>query len=88
MGKDGTLTMPSAEEKHSGTYKLVAQNSAGRKERQVKLHVKTGDEEEAAVPMLKKGPILVAKFGNHVEQFHSKNNQAFRTEYEVSPSLL
>ena len=33
LAEDGSLTMPSAELKHSGVYQLVAVNPAGRAER-------------------------------------------------------
>ena len=34
-------------------------------------------------PPLKPKGILVAMFGRHVEQNHTKNNKAFKDEYEV-----
>ena len=37
LAEDGSLTMPSAETKHSGVYQLVAANKAGSVEREVKL---------------------------------------------------
>ena len=83
---DGTLTLPSAETKHSGSYKLVAQNQVGRKEKEVWLHVKeenTEDEVAAAKPPTSFSAIPVALFGSRVEEKHSKNNQGFINEYEV-----
>ena len=39
LAEDGSLTMPSAELKHSGMYKLVASNPAGSVEGEVRLVV-------------------------------------------------
>ena len=53
---DGTLTLPSAETKHSGVYKLVAENHVGRKEKEVWLFVKeenTQDEVATDKPATK-----------------------------------
>ena len=36
---DGSLTMPSVEFRHTGTYKVVAEYVAGKKEEEVKLYV-------------------------------------------------
>ena len=83
---DGTLTLPSAETKHSGMYKLVAENHVGRKEKEVQLLVKeenTQDEVAPAKPATNFSAIAVGFFGSHVERNHSKNNQGFINEYEV-----
>ena len=88
LEEDGSLTMPSAEAKHSGVYQLVAQNPAGRREREVKLSVDTGREKTpSSAPTEGSGhssPIPVARFGTHVEKNHSRSNKAFRDEYQVS----
>ena len=87
LAEDGTLTLPSAEARHSGTYRLVAQNPAGRREREVQLFVDIGAKREVEVtrPHLEGGmPIPIASFGNHVERSHAKQNRAFRDEYQVS----
>ena len=89
LGKDGTLTMPSAETKHSGVYQLVAKSRAGSAEREVKLQVDMEGVDESTpeeppyetIPL--SGPVPVTAFGSHVEQRHSKNNKPFRDEYEV-----
>ena len=81
---DSTLTLPSAETKHSGMYKLVAQNHVGNKE--VRLFVKeenAQDEVAHAKPATNFSAIPVGLFGSHVERNHSKNNQGFINEYEV-----
>ena len=86
LEEDGTLTLPSAETKHSGMYKLVAQNHVERKEKEVWLFVKeenTQDEVAHAKPATNFSAIAVDFFGSHVERNHSKNNQGFINEYEV-----
>ena len=83
---DGTLTLPSAETKHVGMYKMVAENPAGRREKEVQLFVKeenTQDEVAHAKPATDFSAIPVSFFGSHVERNHSKNNQGFINEYEV-----
>ena len=89
LSQDGSLTMPSAETKHSGVYQLVARNRAGTMKREVKLQVdqegvKAATDEPPYVTMPLTGPIPVATFGAHVEQKHSKNDKLFKEEYEVS----
>ena len=91
--KDGSLTMPSVEVRHTGTYKVVAENVAGKKEGEVKLYVE--DNEGMTKPkqgkgkrLLKTKDIPVAMFGRHVKQNHTKNNKAFKDEYEVFVSVL
>ena len=90
LAEDGTLTLPSAETKHSGVYQLVARNRGGSAEREVKLQVEQEGVEEgiaAEEPSYEtvalSGPVPVAVFGSHVEQRHSKNNKPFKEEYEV-----
>ena len=87
---NSTLTLPSAETKHSGVYKLVAENHIGRKEKEVRLYVKeenTQDEVATDKPATKFSAIAVSFFGSHVERNHSKNNQGFINEYEVMCSV-
>ena len=50
--KDSSLTMPSVEVRHTGTYKVVAENVAG-KEGEVKMYVE--DEEGMTKPRQGKG---------------------------------
>ena len=86
LEEDGTLTLPSAEIKHSGVYKMVAENPARRREKEVRLFVKeenTQDEVAPAKPATNFSAIPVSFFGSHVERNHSKNNQGFINEYEV-----
>ena len=86
LGDDGSLTMPSAETKHSGVYQLVASNPAGRAEREVRLTVEGKKEEltkSSAEPPPSTTAIPVAHFGNHVEQCHFSHNHAFKGQYKV-----
>ena len=87
LAEDGSLTMPSAELKHSGVYQLVAVNSAGRAEREVKLSVESENVEANNVHAYETVPmgdaIPVAVFGDHVEQRHARSNKPFKNEYEV-----
>ena len=86
LAEDGTLTLPLAEARHSGTYRLVAQNPAGRREREVRLFVEaegTQQKPGTTKPAMKLSAVPVAMFGNHVERNHGRNNRAFRDEYEV-----
>ena len=91
LTENGSLTLPSAEAKHSGVYQLIAQNPAGSMEREVKLSVDTEgtqEDEPSYETVAKYSAIPVAAFGNHVEQNHSKNNTPFKNEYDVSPDTL
>ena len=91
LAEDGSLTMPSAETKHSGVYQLVALNPAGRAEREVKLTVEVEGGAEEVDPaydeVAMSGAIPVDRFGSHVEQRHTKNNKPFKDEYEVRKSI-
>ena len=89
--KDGSLTMPSVEVRHTGTYKVVAENVAGKKEGEVKLYVEydegmTKPKQGKGKPPMKTKDIPVTMFGRHVEQNHSKNNRAFKGR--VSPKNM
>ena len=93
LSEDGSLTMPSAETKHSGVYQLVAVNSAGRVEREVKLMVEREDEDSdmnGSQPqmMATNTALSIAEFGNHVEQCHVGQNQAFKDQYQVYHTTL
>ena len=91
LAEDGSLTMPSAETKHSGVYQLVALNPAGRAEREVKLTVEVGDEkdvESTPQPQETGTAIPVAMFGSHVERHHAGQNQAFKDEYQVHHQII
>ena len=66
LAEDGSLTMPSAELKHSGMYKLVASNPAGSVEREVRLVVEEEGRKRPA-PERELAPVPVNKLGSHVE---------------------
>ena len=83
LAEDGSLTMPLAELKHSGMYKLVASNPAGSVEGEVRLVVEEEGRKRPA-PERKLAPVPVNKLGNHVEKNHSRNNKGFDDEYQVS----
>ena len=77
---DGSLTMPSVEFRHTGTYNVVAENVAGRKEGEVKLYVEneegmTKSKQGKNKPPLKTKDIPVTKFSRHVVQNHTKNKR-------------
>ena len=85
LADDGSLTMPSAETKHSGVYQLVAVNRAGRVEKKVRLCVNREDQ-----PCLH-GPkkrifyaISVDKFGDYVAKCHANDNEDFNAQFTVS----
>ena len=82
LSEDGSLIMPSAESKHSGVYKLVVHNTAGRVEREVRLIV---EEENQHIPLsiALYTSIPVSKFGDHVEKYHKRSNKGFQDEYQV-----
>ena len=83
--EDGSLTIPSAEPRHTGIYQLVAENSAGSMEKEVKVFVHVDGE---ATPDVQKRLVVlqavpIANFGRFVADNHSNNNRAFRDQYAV-----
>ena len=82
---DGTLTFPSVERRHSGTYKLVVKNDEGHIEREVKLIVLTEWENPviSGESALKSSPVPVADFGKYVSNLHSNSNAGFKEQYQV-----
>ena len=83
---DGSLNLPSAEVKQTGVYRMVARNSVGSVEQQVKLTIqvdgeKTPDTDRRVMTF---APIPVAEFGEYVAQNHGNNNQGFRDQFNVS----
>ena len=87
LTEDDSLTIPSAEAKHSGVYQLVAQNPAGRKEREVKLSVEGGGQPSpnvAKTQQIQLSAIAIDDFGDFVAQSHASNNSDFRDQYTVS----
>ena len=87
LAGDGSLTLPSTELKHSGVYRLVAHNSVGRVEQEVRLavggegQITPSSNKPASVPT---APVPVSQLGNHVENKHKRRNQGFNEEYQVN----
>ena len=92
LAEDGSLTIPSAELKHSGVYQLVVVNPGGRVEREVMLSVESESVETNNVHAYETVPmgdaIPVAMFGDHVEQRHARSNKPFKDEYGVRLIVL
>ena len=87
LAEDGSLTLPSAETKHSGVYQLVAQNPAGKREREVKLSVEGEGQPSpnlAKSQQIQLSAIAIDNFGDFVAQSHASNNSDFRDQYTVS----
>ena len=83
LEEDGSLTLPWTEVWHSGTYQLVAQNPAGRTEREVRLVVEK-TKQTSSVKEVQFSAMPVAMFGNHVKKNHSQDNKGFREECQAS----
>ena len=86
LTQDGSLSITSTEHKHSGVYKLLAKNSSGSVEREVRLTVR--QEEEEAAPVARERvdvqPVSVAEFGDYVTHCHSNSDEIFKFQYMVS----
>ena len=82
--EDGSVTILSAETRHAGVYKLVATNTAGSVEKEVKLFVHNEEEHIPDVADQKElRPVPVAEFGKYVEEQHANDNQLFGKQYKV-----
>ena len=90
LTQDGSLSITSTELKHSGVYKLLAKNSSGSAEREVRLTVR--QEEEEAAPVYRERveiqPVPVAEFGDYVAHCHSDANKIFKLQYNVTLPML
>ena len=85
IAEDGSLTMPSAELKHSGVYQLVAVTWAGRLEKEVKLLVwKDGEPSPEDGKDLCFSPVRLEQFGECVAKGHASSNEIFKCQYSVS----
>ena len=92
--EEGSLIMATAEEKHRGAYKLVAQNSAGVAKKSLVLIVIKEEDDEGHAAMAANGysvvgqlpldAIPVAEFGQYVASCHADNHKGFRSLYWVS----
>ena len=83
--RDGSLSIPSTELKHRGMYRLVARNSLGSTEQEVKLSVvmegeNTPEVEHKSMDFI---PISVKDFGKYVAKNHDNNNQGFKEQFQV-----
>ena len=85
LTQDGSLSITSTELKHIGVYKLLAKNSSGSVEREVRLTVR--QEEEEAAPVARERvdvqPVSVAEFGDYVAYCHSNSDEMFKYQYMV-----
>ena len=98
--EEGCLIVVTAEQKHNGAYKLVAENVAGVTEKSVTLvviHEKMDDDTapltvndgSATAPgQLSLDAIPVAEFGQYVANCHADNNKGFQSLYNVSGLCL
>ena len=85
LAEDGSLTIPFAEIKHSGVYRLVAVNRAGRIKKELKLSV--DQEGQKWIHMIKHfSPIPVEEFGYYVVKCHA-NSEHFHNQFVVSTSI-
>ena len=86
LTQDGSLSITSTELKHSGVYKLLAKNSSGSAEREVRLTVRQEEEEEAPVDRerVEIQPVPEAEFGEYVAHCHSDANKVFKLQYSVT----
>ena len=87
---DGSLSIPSSELKHGGIYRLVARNSFGSAEREVKLSIviegeQTPEVEHKSMDFI---PIPVKDFGKYVAKNHDKNNQGFKEQFQVGNNYI
>lgn len=85
IGEDGSLTIPSAEPRHTGIYQLVAENSAGSMEKEVKVFVHVEGEATPAVQkrLMVLQAVPMSNFGRFVADNHANNNRGFRDQYAV-----
>ena len=94
--EEGCLIVVTAEEKHRGMYKLVAENVAGVTEKSLTLVVIQEKMDVDTAPLVVNGgsatapgqlsldAIPVEEFGQHVANWHANNNKGFQSLYNVS----
>ena len=89
ISTDGTLIIATTEMHHSGTYRLVASNSAGMAEKKLtlKLISDTHEEHEASGANAVSHPVPITELGEYVSRNHADTNKGFTTLYRVSPAL-
>ena len=88
LAEDGSLSLPSAESRHGGVYQLVAENTAGRVEREVELHVTEEEEAEkceanGSQSEMEFEAVPVTTLASHVERLYMSNSEGFKREYKV-----
>ena len=90
LAEDGSLTVSSIETKHSGIYKLVAVNSAGRIEKEVNLFVEQETQQPMTAPQItSKSTLIPAKeFGDFVSKCHDNDNEGFNDQYKVGHKVV
>ena len=89
ISPDGSLTIVTTEMTHSGSYSLVAINSAGRAERKftLKLVSDTTEEQTTEGSSAVSHPVSMTELGQYVARNHADTNKGFTTLYRVSHSL-
>ena len=90
---DGTLSIPSMEERHVGNYKLVASNSYGSCYQEVELNIESEDtftlrRAESIASMIDRAPVPLSSFEEHVAHHHQKNNEAFHFQFLVRTVIV
>ena len=85
ISSNGNLTIFKIEANHSGTYRLVANNSEGTVENQLTLKVMTesiSDEKPDSTVTVYR-PVPVTEFGQYVSQNHASTNTGFSNLFKV-----
>ena len=85
----GNLTIFKIEPNHSGTYRLVANNSEGSVENQLTLKVMTetviDEKPDSSVTVYR--PVPVTEFGQYVSQNHASANTGFSNLFKVQSCI-
>ncbi len=84
LAQDGTLTIPSAEPRHSGAYRLVAANTADSVSKEVHVIVLGDEEPNPLAPKVSFRPIPLPEFGEYVAVNHTNSDQGFMEQYTVT----
>ena len=89
ISTDGTLIIATTEMKHSGTYQLVASNSAGTVEKKFTLNlIAETPEEPRMTATAVSHPVYGTDLGQYVARNHADTNKGFGTLFSVSHSLV
>ncbi len=85
LAPDGTLTIPSAEPRHSGAYRLVATNTTvGSVSKKVHVTVLGDEEPNPLAPKVTFRPIPLPEFGEYVAVNHTNSDHRFMEQYKVT----